>query len=79
MPVARQIKVTIARGKQRVFVADEKIRLAQFALQDALDEKGREVRECPSAERLKEEVVPGRQTPTGTIFGQQSCSSCERR
>ena len=42
MPVVRQIKVTkdfIARAKKRMIVADEKIRLAQVALQDARDEK----------------------------------------
>ena len=37
-----QIEITkefIARAKKRMFVADEKIRLAQVALQDAKDEK----------------------------------------
>ena len=68
LPVARQIEITkefIARAKKRILVADEKIRLAQVALQDARDEKDYDVREVPQArlERLLKEVVPVRQTP----------------
>ena len=70
LPVARQIEITkefIARAKKRILVADEKIRLAQVALQDARDEKEYDVREVPLAEarleRLLKEVVPVRQTP----------------
>ena len=70
LPVARQIEVTkvfIARTKKRMIVADEKIRLAQVALQDARDEKEYDMREVPLAEarleRLQKEVVPLHQTP----------------
>ena len=70
VPSARQIEVTkdfIARAKKRMMVADEKIRLAQVAVQDAKDEKDSDMREVPLAEarleRLQKEVVPLRQTP----------------
>ena len=70
LPVARQIEVTkefIARAKKRMLVADEKIRLAQVALQDAMEEKEYDIREVPLAEarleRLQKEIVPRRQTP----------------
>ena len=74
MPVARQIEVTkefIMRAKKRMLVADEKIRLAQVALQDAMDEKEYDLREVPLAEarleRLQKEVVPPRQTPPASV------------
>ena len=70
MPVDRQIEVTkdfIARAKRRMIVADEKIRLAKVALQDARDERDYDMREVPLAEarleRLQKEVAPLCQTP----------------
>ena len=77
MPVARQIEVTkefITRAKKRMLVADEKIRLAQVALQDAMDEKEYDLREVPLAEarleRLQKEVVPPRQTPPASVVSE---------
>ena len=69
LPVARQIEVTkefIAGAKKRMLVADEKIRLVQVALQDAMEENEYDIREVPLAEarlELQKEIVPPRQTP----------------
>ena len=60
MPVARQIEVTkdfITRAKMRMLVADEKIRLAQAAVQDAMDEKEYDLREVPLAEARLERLL----------------------
>ena len=66
LPVARQIEVT-EEFIARMLVADEKIRLAHVALQDAMEEKEHDMREVPLAEarleRLQKEIVPHRQTP----------------
>ena len=65
LPLSRQIASTkefIERAKKRIPVADEKIRMARVALQDALDEKEYDSRELPLAEarleRLLAESVP---------------------
>ena len=80
--VPHKDKVTkdfIARAKKRMTVANEQIRLAQDALQDAMDEKDHDMREVPLAEtrpkRLQKEVVPP-QSPQCPIW-KPRFTSCE--
>ena len=67
LPLARQIQVTkdfVDRVRKRMPAADEKIRVAQVALQEAMDEKEYDIRELPLAEarleRLQKEVAMSR-------------------
>ena len=57
--MARQIQVTkdfVNRVRKRMPAADEKIRLAQVALQEAMDEKDDDIRELPLAEARLERL-----------------------
>ena len=53
LPLARQIQVTkdfVDRVRKRMPAADEKIRLAQVALQEAINENDYDIRQLPLAE-----------------------------
>ena len=74
LPLARQIKVTkdfVDRVRKRMPAADEKIRLAQVALQEAINEKDYDIRELPLAEarleRFQKEVATSRPAPGPTF------------
>ena len=72
LPLAHQIQVTkdfVDRVRKRMPAADEKIRLAQVALQEALNEKDYDIRELLLAEarleRLQKEVATSRPATPG--------------
>ena len=62
-----RLQAAYHEAKKRMLVADEKIRLAQVALQDAMDDKEYDLREVLLAEarleRVQKKLVPPRQTP----------------